>query len=57
MIVIQVLEDEPRSLRRIHDRIPRALETICLKAMAKTPGRRYPSAVALKDDLAALPLR
>ena len=34
------LEDEARPPRRLNDRIPRDLETICLKAMAKTAGRR-----------------
>src|SRR6516164_3346403 len=37
MLLHQVLEDEPRPPRRINDRIPRDLETICLKAMAKEP--------------------
>jgi serine/threonine protein kinase len=37
MLLHQVLEDEPRPPRRLNDRIPRDLETICLKAMAKEP--------------------
>ena len=37
MLLHQVLHDEPRSLRSLNDRIPRDLETICLKAMAKEP--------------------
>jgi serine/threonine protein kinase len=51
MLLLQVLEDEPRPPRRLNDRIPRDLETICLKAMAKTPGRRYGTAADLADDL------
>jgi WD40 repeat protein/tRNA A-37 threonylcarbamoyl transferase component Bud32 len=51
MMLLQVLQDEPRPPRRINDKIPRDLETICLKAMAKAPGRRYDSARALADDL------
>jgi tRNA A-37 threonylcarbamoyl transferase component Bud32/tetratricopeptide (TPR) repeat protein len=47
----QVREDEPRSPRRLSDAIPRDLETICLKAMAKAPVHRYQSARELADDL------
>jgi hypothetical protein len=51
MLLVQVVQDEPRPPRRINDRIPRDLETICLKAMAKEPARRYASAAELADDL------
>jgi WD40 repeat protein/tRNA A-37 threonylcarbamoyl transferase component Bud32 len=51
MLLVQVIQDEPRPPRRINDRIPRDLETICLKAMAKEPARRYASARELADDL------
>jgi WD40 repeat protein len=51
MLLMQVLQDEPRPPRRLNDRIPRDLETICLKAMAKEPGRRYAAARELADDL------
>jgi tRNA A-37 threonylcarbamoyl transferase component Bud32 len=51
MLLYQVLHDEPRPPRRLNDRIPRDLETVCLKAMAKEPGRRYGSAGALAEDL------
>jgi WD40 repeat protein len=50
-ILHQVLHEEPRPPRRANDKIPRDLETVCLKAMAKEPGRRYPSARELADDL------
>jgi serine/threonine protein kinase len=51
MLILQVLEDEPRPARQLNDRIPRDLETICLKAMAKSPARRYASARELAEDL------
>jgi WD40 repeat protein/serine/threonine protein kinase len=51
MMVHQVLHEEPTPPRRLKDRVPRDLETICLKAMAKEPGRRYATARDLADDL------
>jgi tRNA A-37 threonylcarbamoyl transferase component Bud32/tetratricopeptide (TPR) repeat protein len=51
MIIHQVLNEDPRPPRKLNDRIPRDLETICLKALAKEPGRRYASARGLADDL------
>jgi tRNA A-37 threonylcarbamoyl transferase component Bud32 len=51
MLLLQVLHDEPRPPRSLNDRIPRDLETICLKALAKTPSRRYTAAADLADDL------
>jgi hypothetical protein len=51
MLILQVLDDEPRAPRQLDDTIPRDLETVCLKAMAKSPGRRYQSAKELADDL------
>jgi tRNA A-37 threonylcarbamoyl transferase component Bud32 len=54
MLLHQVLHDEPKPPRRLNDHIPRDLETICLKAMAKEPGRRYATARDLADDLRRL---
>ena len=51
MVFQQVLSEEPRSPRLLNDRIPRSLETICLKAMSKEPGHRYQTARDLGDDL------
>jgi WD40 repeat protein/tRNA A-37 threonylcarbamoyl transferase component Bud32 len=51
MLLVQVIQDEPRPPRRLNDSIPRDLETICLKAMAKEPARRYQSAQEFADDL------
>jgi serine/threonine protein kinase len=51
MLVLQVLHDEPRPPRQLNDKVPRDLETICLKAMSKAPARRYATAQDLADDL------
>jgi WD40 repeat protein/tetratricopeptide (TPR) repeat protein/tRNA A-37 threonylcarbamoyl transferase component Bud32 len=51
MILLQVIQDEPRRPRSLNNHIPRDLEVICLKALAKAPGRRYASAREFADDL------
>src|SRR6516164_9078888 len=51
MLLVQVIQDEPRPPRRLNDKIPRDLETICQRAMAKSPARRYASAGEFADDL------
>src|SRR5262249_35520905 len=51
LILHQVLYEEPRQPRRLNDKIPRDLETICLKALAKRPERRYGTAGQLAEDL------
>jgi tetratricopeptide (TPR) repeat protein/tRNA A-37 threonylcarbamoyl transferase component Bud32 len=49
--LIQVLTSEPVSPRRLQSKLPRDLETICLKCLEKKPRHRYPTAEALADDL------
>ena len=51
MLLHQVLHDEPRPPRQRDAKVPRDLETICLKAMAKEPARRYGTAGELAADL------
>jgi serine/threonine-protein kinase len=51
MVLRQVIEGEPALPRRLNDAIPPDLETICLKAIAKEPHRRYQTAQAMADDL------
>jgi serine/threonine protein kinase len=47
----KVVNEEPVSPRERNAKVPRDLETICLKAMAKAPGQRYATARAMADDL------
>jgi tRNA A-37 threonylcarbamoyl transferase component Bud32 len=51
MLLHQVRHDDPRPPRSLNDRVPRDLETVCLKAMAREPSRRYATAEALSADL------
>jgi serine/threonine protein kinase/Flp pilus assembly protein TadD len=46
-----LLETEPRQPRLWNAKIDRDLATICLKCLEKDPQRRYPSALALSEDL------
>jgi hypothetical protein len=46
-----VLSAEPTPPSRRRSGIPPELEAICLKCLEKDPGRRYPSAAALADDV------
>lgn len=50
-VLQQVLHDEPRSPRLLNEAVPGDLETICLRALAKEPARRYAGALAMGEDL------
>lgn len=50
-VTARILTREPRPPRKINPHVPVDLETICLRAMEKEPGRRYQSAAALAADL------
>ncbi len=47
----KILAEDPPPLSRVAPAVPRVLETIVQKAMAREPSRRYPTAAALRDDL------
>src|SRR5262249_46324126 len=51
LLLLQVLEDEPRPPRRLRENIPRDLETICLKGSGKSRGGGYQRGSAVAEDL------
>ena len=50
-LIRQIVEDQPLRPRKLNSRIPRDLETICLKCLEKEPHRRYGTSQGLADDL------
>ncbi len=50
-VICAVLTKEPVRPRRLNRSIPRDLELICLKAIAKQPADRYQTADEMADDL------
>jgi WD40 repeat protein len=51
VVLANVLAQGPRRPSAANPAVPRDLETICLKAMAREPGRRYARCKDLADDL------
>ena len=47
---MQVVNDEPVAPSRLVGRLPRDVETICLKCLQKDPAKRYHDADALAED-------
>ena len=50
-IMVRVATENPVSPAWHRPGVPRDLETICLKCLAKEPAERYPSAAAVAEDL------
>src|SRR5262249_26363313 len=50
-VLEQIVSTEPRPPRQIDDTIPRELERICLKALAKRASERYTTAKDMAEDL------
>ena len=51
-VLRQVVDRDPPPPRVLNERIPKDLETICLKAMEKRPAARYRTAKDLAEELA-----
>ena len=49
--VHQVLKDEPVPPSRFSPKLPKDVETVCLKCLSKDPRKRYATAGAVADDL------
>jgi formylglycine-generating enzyme required for sulfatase activity/tRNA A-37 threonylcarbamoyl transferase component Bud32 len=49
--LLQVVQDEPVPVRALQPKVPRDLETICLKCLQKEPRKRYRGAALLAEDL------
>jgi WD40 repeat protein/tRNA A-37 threonylcarbamoyl transferase component Bud32 len=49
--LLDVVNREPASVRRLQPKVPRDLETVCHKCLEKDPRHRYASAEALAEDL------
>src|SRR5262249_9592636 len=50
-LVKQVLHDEPTRPRKLNRGVPRDLETVVLKAIARDPAHRYQTPALMADDL------
>lgn len=51
-VLTELQTADPRPPRKIRSTVPRDLEVICLKCLAKEPAERYPTAGELTADLA-----
>jgi len=49
--IMQVINDEPVPPTRLQPRLPKDIETICLKCLSKDPKKRYATVAELEADL------
>lgn len=52
-VLAQIATNEPAPPRHVNPRVPRDLDTICLKALEKDPAKRYQTADEMAADLRA----
>jgi eukaryotic-like serine/threonine-protein kinase len=50
-LIQQVIHEEPTRLRKLNPAVPRDLETVILKAIARDPDHRYQNPSEMADDL------
>jgi WD40 repeat protein/tetratricopeptide (TPR) repeat protein/serine/threonine protein kinase len=50
-LIHQVTHNEPPALCKLNQQVPRDLETVVMKAIARDPAHRYQTAAELADDL------
>jgi serine/threonine protein kinase len=51
MVLLQVIDDEPPSPRKLNANVPKDLETITLKCLEKATNRRYQTAKEVADEI------
>ncbi|MGO0122070.1 protein kinase domain-containing protein [Desulfothermobacter acidiphilus] len=56
-VALKHVEDQPPPPSQLNPRIPPALERVVMRAMAKNPAARYPSAAAMARELGAVDLK
>jgi serine/threonine-protein kinase len=53
-ILLKLLQEEPRPLRKVVGKVPTDVETVVMRCLEKEPDRRYATARELADDLERL---
>jgi serine/threonine protein kinase len=53
-LLASILRDEPRSVSELRSSLPAGMERVVRRCLAKDPGRRYQTAIDLRNDLEEL---